>query len=221
MDTQICTQLGIDWQYRAAVERANCWKPGDVLRVKFLGGDLKLQSRVEATAKEWMEYANIQFAFNVPGASEIRIAFKPDDGSWSYVGKTCLRVRNNRPTMNLGWLTATMDRSEFRRVVLHEFGHALGLVHEHSSPAAHIPWNEKAVMDYYKRTQGWSAKMVRENVLQPEPADLYTNFDPDSIMMYPVPASLTLGGYSIPWSNDELSDQDKQFIGKLYPFTHR
>lgn len=119
--------------------------------------------------------------------------------------------------MNLGWLTATSPETELRRVVLHEFGHVLGLIHEHSSPVAKIPWNEKIVLDYYKRTQGWSHSTTKANVLLPEFADAYTEFDPDSIMMYPIPSDLTIGGFSVPWENSELSDLDKKLIGQLYP----
>ena len=41
-------------------------------------------------------------------------------------------------------------------------------------------------------------------------------FDPKSIMMYPVPAELTLGGFHTDW-NAELSEQDKLHIASIYP----
>ena len=47
--------------------------------------------------------------------------------------------------MNYGWLTPDSDDDELRRVVLHEFGHALGLIHEHQNPEGGIEWNEPAV----------------------------------------------------------------------------
>jgi hypothetical protein len=58
--------------------------------------------------------------------------------------------------MNYGWLTSATDEAEYRRVVLHEFGHARGLTHEHQSPAMNIPWNRPTVLDDYRRTYGWS-----------------------------------------------------------------
>ena len=48
--------------------------------------------------------------------------------------------------MNFGWLTLNTDEREFRRAVLHEFGHVLGLVHEYQNPNADIPWNKAAVI---------------------------------------------------------------------------
>jgi serralysin len=121
--------------------------------------------------------------------------------------------------MNLGWLTPTTPEVEYRRVVLHEFGHALGLVHEHLSPAAEIPWDEKKVIAYYKRTNGWNEDYIRANVLARSKADAFTRFDPLSIMLYPVPKELTIGGFEIPWSNSELSALDREFIAQMYPFS--
>ena len=47
--------------------------------------------------------------------------------------------------MNLGWIHDSKSEDELRSVVLHEFGHALGAVHEHESPYASIPWNKEKV----------------------------------------------------------------------------
>ena len=106
-----------------------------------------------------------------------------------------------------------------RRTVLHEFGHALGLVHEHQSPGAAIPWDEPKVIAWYQATQGWDEAETRQQVLDrynDEPWIAYTEHDPDSIMQYPVERELTDGNFFIPW-NDDLSDTDKAAIGLLYP----
>ncbi|MCB0059260.1 MAG: hypothetical protein KDE45_19610, partial [Caldilineaceae bacterium] len=101
---------------------------------------------------------------------------------------------------------------------LHEFGHALGLLHEHLSPVADIPWDEEKVIAYYRRTNGWNETYIRSNVLAIPPSDKFTDFDTLSIMLYPVPRELTKGGYEIPWQNSELSETDKKFIAEIYPF---
>ncbi len=218
MEDLICTQLfEMPLDHRAAADRDLLWDPGDTIRIKFIGASPVLQKKIAAIASEWLHYANLRFAFGAAGAAEVRVAFQPGKGSWSYIGTTCLRAARTQPTMNLGWLTEYSYEQELRRVVLHEFGHVLGLVHEHSSPAAHIPWDEDAVYEYYQRTQGWSHSKTKTNVLLPEQVSLYTEFDPDSIMLYAIPKSLTLGGFEIPWSNCELSDTDKAFAAKLYP----
>jgi hypothetical protein len=100
--------------------------------------------------------------------------------------------------------------------VLHEFGHALGLVHEHLSPNATIPWNLPKLFDYYRRTNGWDEAQTRTQVIDRMKVDRVTRFDRDSIMLYHFPAELTTDGSSTPW-NTELSPTDKTFIAQLYP----
>ena len=77
--------------------------------------------------------------------AEIRITFDPGN-SWSTVGRDALLVPAGSPTINFGWfadvvtdkLVSRVTDQEIRRTVLHEFGHALGFIHEHQSPAAGI-----------------------------------------------------------------------------------
>ena len=61
----------------------------------------------------------------------------PSDGAWSYVGTDCRDIPLNEPTMNLGFLDGG--------TAAHEFGHAIGLAHEHQNPAGGIQWNEEVV----------------------------------------------------------------------------
>ena len=100
--------------------------------------------------------------------------------------------------------------------MLHEFGHALGLVHEHLSPSVTIPWDEEKVYAYFKRTNDWSAQQTRAQVLNRGAADKFTRFDRESIMLYFFPPELTTDGSATP-HNTELSAMDKEFIAQLYP----
>ena len=98
-------------------------------RVRFLGGNPELQQKVAAVAQQWSQFANIRFDFGNDPVAEIRVAFIPGKGSWSAVGTDSLGflgVLTNQPTMNFGWLTNASSAEEISRVVLHEFGHALG-----------------------------------------------------------------------------------------------
>src|SRR5688572_13852372 len=136
--------------FRAAMMAIKRW-PEDrrTLHCRFLNGDEKQRKKVEAKAHLWEMHANVKFNF-VASASvdaEIRISFSLNAGSWSALGTDALNsyFLLHEPTMNYGWLTADTDDRECERVVLHEFGHVLGLIHEHQSPKAKLDWKKKEV----------------------------------------------------------------------------
>jgi serralysin len=205
---------------RAAILKDNRWKSGEVIRVAFLEGDKSLQDRVRTVASEWTApgRANVELRFVDSGPAEIRIAFLPGKGSWSYLGTFCKQIPDGEPTMNYGWLTPDSDDDELRRVVLHEFGHALGLIHEHQNPEGGVAWNEPAVIaDLSGPPNNWDEATIRHNVLDHYPKDdvIASVVDGLSIMMYPIPKSWTLDGFSA-GLNGDLSAQDVDFIHGVY-----
>jgi hypothetical protein len=73
--------------HKATLLSAVKWTPGQTITVSFLEGDPGLRERVEKVAREWTKLANLQLAF--VNKAQIRIAFMPGKGSWSYLGKDC------------------------------------------------------------------------------------------------------------------------------------
>lgn len=210
-----------DARARAAALRNKMWEPaGRTLRIRFLDGDPVVQKKVAKFAQEWTKYANLKLDFNDDPKAEIRVSFL-QPGSWSYIGTDAIdpQLALDQPTMNLGWLTKATRNDEVFRVVLHEFGHALGLIHEHQNPVATIPWNKPAVYDFYEGPpNSWTPEQVDVNLFQVYDKEntKYSEFDPHSIMLYPIPKEFTLGGFEVGW-NSTLSDLDKQFIHEWYP----
>ncbi len=204
---------------RAAVERLKLWQNGRTLKVKFLDGNPAVQAKVRDIAREWEAIANLKLEFVASGAAQIRISFAEKGFSWSTVGTDALGVPSGEATMNYGWLEPDTEPSEYRRVVRHEFGHALGMIHEHQNPAAQgkIPWDKPKVYAYYAQ-QGWSKADVDFNIFQlySEDSTNHSAFDPDSIMEYAIPDSLTVGSYAIGW-NTEFSPLDIEFMRRQYP----
>lgn len=204
-------------QYLAGIT-GKLWRPGRTLRVRFLDGDPQVQERIPPFAQVWSNFANLKFIFTTDEDAEIRISFQ-SQGSWSYIGTDALVIPKNQPTMNFGWLTRSTADDEFSRVVTHEFGHALSCIHEHQNPSTNIPWDKEAVYDYYQGPPNyWTRDQVDINIFTRYAADItqFSDFDPRSIMLYPIPNQLTIGDYEIGW-NKVLSETDKRYIGVLYP----
>jgi serralysin len=152
-----------------------------------------------------------------PRQANIRIAFRPEQGSSSILGKFALNVTDGSPTMNLGWMSPDLDQDKADSVVLHEFGHALGLIHEHLNPQRPISWNRQQVIDDLRRTQGWPDATIEANMFAQydQQQVTATDVDPMSIMMYKIPPQWTTDGFTTSF-NSALTAQDKAMIRSTY-----
>ena len=225
---------------KAAAPRASLWYHHSNfplrLTVRFLNGSDFQKTKVMQYAREWSNASativdeegatqqKIRFRF-IPydgstsgNVTDLRIAFGTG-GSSSYVGTDAKSAHPDSATMVFGWVDENSSEREIRQVVLHEFGHAIGLAHEHQSPVAAIPWDKEKVYEYYRLTQNppWDRMTVDETVfaLYAATSTNYTAYDQTSIMHYSIPNSLTIGDFETPW-NAILSVTDKEFVKKLY-----
>jgi serralysin len=192
------------------------WKNKHEFAVKFLDGDASSEAKVKSAVQAWTQAANIKFVWVQSGNADIRISFR-GVGHWSRVGTDALNVPQTSPTMNLQ-LTANDGQDEFNRVARHEFGHALGLMHEHQHPGFAIQWNKPAVYKWYSSPPNmWSHDVVDKQVFAVYSGP-FTGTEPDSksIMMYPILPGWTLNGFTVGWNRD-LSPLDKAFIKQKYP----
>jgi hypothetical protein len=208
---------------RMAVIVSKKWPLGTILRCRFMDGSPSMRKKVEAFAHRWEKYANIKLAFGEDRDAEIRISFKADTGSWSAVGRDALNAGyfpTQQPTMNFGWLRDDTSDTEYSRVVIHEFGHALGCIHEHQQPKFTRKWNVKEVMKYFSGPpNNWSPADIRSNVLEKySPKGISaTEYDPKSIMLYEFDAILFSDGKGPTNTNTKESRKDIRKIGEMYP----
>jgi serralysin len=208
---------------RMAVVNSKRWTNGSTLRCRFLDGSSKMQKKVEALAHQWEQHANLKFKFVTSGDAEIRISFFADAGSWSAVGRDAMNRSYfplHQPTMNYGWLRDNTNDDEYSRVVLHEFGHAIGCIHEHQSPKFSRLWNRSAVTRYFQGPPNfWTPADIDHNVLSKYSAKgvSATRFDPKSIMLYYFDGKLFAEGMGPTNSNVKLSPKDIEMIKEMYP----
>jgi len=207
---------------RAALVKKNKWDKGSTINVAFIDGDGSVQQRIKDVVKAWTapDTANLKIVFvNDPKKADVRVSFKYS-GSWSTIGTSCRTVPQNQPSMNFGWLTPASPDDELRRVVLHEFGHALGLIHEHQNPGTAIPWNKPNVYrDLGGPPNNWDTATIDHNMFDAysKTEKNYTKVDPTSIMMYPIPASWVTDPKFAAGLNSNLSATDKNFVHQQYP----
>jgi len=204
---------------RAALVKGSKWTSGDTITASFLDGATVVQDRVREVAERWTApgLANLTLDFRDDPDTMIRISFKYR-GSWSVIGTSCKQAKDGEPTMNYGWLRPESTDDDLRRVVLHEFGHALGLIHEHQNPVGGIKWNREAVIASLSGPpNNWSLEVIERNMFEPYQKQEVnaTELDPKSIMMYPIPASWTLDGFTADL-NADLSAKDKIFVHGEY-----
>lgn len=205
---------------RGLADNYYLWDNGQTLNVKFLSGSSMYREAIKQYAKEWEKYANIKFNFVESGPAHIRILLTNKDGYYSMIGTLANMVDEKAQTMNFDTTGNNFKyATSMRGTVLHEFGHALGILHEHSSPISDIQWNKELIYKEYAAAPNyWSKADVDAQVFATYKV-MYTNgtqYDKKSIMHYPIEARHTLNGYSQSW-NFDFSEGDKALVAGLYP----
>jgi hypothetical protein len=125
------------------------WRPGETIRVAFKGGTPQTHARIAKVTEEWTKEANLVLDFGYDNRSQTYRSWSPEDkefkaeirisfdqpGYWSFIGRECLHpsIGPGKPSMNLQEIEKWQS-PYFDLLVLHEFGHALGLLHEHQHP---------------------------------------------------------------------------------------
>ena len=208
------------------------------LRVCFFAGPQQVRSRVAKIAMEWNstvpglpildfgDPANPRLCKKTE-VNHIRIGFHhPEGGYWSLVGQDSIRqAGQDEQSLNLEDFDKTPPSDdEYHATVLHEFGHAIGLEHEHQNPMSKCH-DEFDWPKLYKYLGGppnnWSKETVDFNMgALNEPGLLSTDFDNRSIMLYTFPAWFYKNGtaaHCYSEQNKILSDGDQALVAQLYP----
>lgn len=181
--------------------------------------DMDMRQAIEYVVKERLEpVINLPFEFiyesgitnDIDTSGVVRISFNSSGGTWAIIGLDHF-FSTDTSTMNFAWLDAA--------TIMHEFGHMLGLIHEHQLERGNmIEWDRERVYDWASTTYGWSKETTNRNILDKYDQDQLngTAFDPTSIMLYFFPASLTLNNKGTD-QNLRLALNDLRVISTFYP----
>jgi hypothetical protein len=232
---------------RAAFLKEFLWKSGDIIKIGFMdngnnvprntyvglsnsvdieGHSLKvdpLQKEVDSMSvidgiktivnKRLQPIVGLSFVFvDDYKTADVRVSFDKTDGAWSLVGTQCQDPENkDKATMNLGWFDVA--------TTTHEFGHVLGLIHEHqNSDENPIKWDKEAVYKWASSDQGWDKQTTDTNILSTYNKTEINGsiFDPLSIMLYFFPPELTTNNQGTR-QNLRLSGYDVKYLNQVYP----
>jgi hypothetical protein len=204
--------------------------PIDPLQAEFLqkGNDINIPEAIEQIVQERLAPlvgVKIKFRENPTDPdnsplrqwdeeyheNEIVISFIIDNGACSYVGNDINNEDTPRPTMNLGWFDVS--------TVIHEFCHALGMVHEHQNPyGVEIDWNLPKLYQWAEDTQQWNKEETDIQIVNKyKQSDINgSSFDPCSVMLYFYPADLTDNDVGTN-QNLRLSPVDMTWLAQQYP----
>jgi hypothetical protein len=190
----------------------------DSITFFFLDGNLKQKNEVKKFAKLWERYTGIKFKYT---------SIKPSVFNFKKYYKITFKGTSNESTqgaingiIRLGNLS---DDIIFRKTtILHEFGHMLGLGHEHQREDRPLTLSNYKIIDSCVHEQKQSRNWCKENLNDINHSKVFIEslYDPESVMHYDLNSVIDKDSRlldMLPETQDNsLSFTDKYYIAMLY-----
>ena len=183
---------------------------------KELGGHEAEQQEVMDAVKIWEACCAVHFQFVNTCCTDIFISFEGGINE-SLIGRRVEKL--NEVSMYLA-LRPQDSRAEHKRLILHEFGHAMGFLHEHQvNDGNPFVFDTLRVIDFYHQPPNkWEPQQTINNVIARYRDNEIrgTRYDSLSIMCYSFPGWLLKGRTKNTPDNYILSDSDKYYARQVY-----
>ena len=186
-------------EFEAAFYRNSAWTPGQVVKIGFLDGTQQQKDATRGIVQKYLEpIVGLTFEWLPDAAArtgDIRISYNYSGG-----GLSCVGTGSKRCDLGSGAslkLAPNMAASTY--VVLHEFGHAMGLSHEHQT-TCNNPLDVTGLGQWYQRNT-----MIDPNMCSP--------WDKDSVMNY---FFTSKNGITVK-PMQVYSPVDIEWLSKIYP----
>lgn len=180
------------------------------------------QRSIDVILEYIQPYVNLNFVIvllPVPSDSGALITITNDDSAIKSKGANgmAINVGTKQPTIFI-------RNDNKRRILIHEFGHALGLVHETSHPGSKGRLDLEAIVEVWmSRNPGVDRATATKRVLHQNFREIDENttgyspiFDEDSVMLYSYGASMTLDNVALVGGN-QFSAGDIAQLKFMYP----
>jgi len=212
-------KANLDETRKAAPDRfrsgnqAKLWQIGSTIRIRFLEGTEAQKNKFRQAIGQWQPHMNLKIDFTDDSRAEVKVAFKRNDGSWSFIGTDSVAIPATQASINLGF----DEEQAVPATYVHEIGHMLGLAHEFKNPRAALKWDRNRVYKLMGAPpNSWDKATIDRNFFSAEVYPGNRDFDPLSIMMNAFPAEYFTDkkGFDAP---TKISESDTQYIATLYP----
>ncbi|MEX5591493.1 M12 family metallopeptidase [Pseudomonas orientalis] len=135
------------------------WPQHSVLTISRLNMTQEQKDLVKHNINKWAPHTNLYFKFIDSPDGDIRITVDNDTGpGWSKLGIDAKTLPLSAPTMGISF---TRSDASIAATIQHEFGHALGLKHEHQHPDRTLDLNRDYIYDEHEERGNSAMRPIR------------------------------------------------------------